>query len=147
MPNTAPAQPDAAHPATLQSASLHLTDRMSGAATYTEAAAVASEVLHGEYGLLERLRCFFEAAAEQATANEDVEGWHLADRFTDAASQLGDLAAELVDAADELRALGPPEPRRHPDTAELTRPAAVHSTGTAPVPPHQGPWGTASRRR
>ena len=130
MPNPTQPQPDATHPATLQSAVLDLTDRMSGAATYADAAAVTEEVLHREHGLLERLRGFFEAAAEQANAVEDIEGWQLADRFSDAAAQLDDLVEELADSADELRSLGPPKPSWKPDAA-VRRSAATHRTTTA----------------
>ncbi|MBU7598892.1 hypothetical protein JGS22_015025 [Streptomyces sp. P38-E01] len=119
---------------------LHLNDRMSGAGTYAEAAEAAEEVLHSEHGLLERLRCFFEAAAEQATADEDVEGWHLADRFTEAASSLGDLAADLTDAAEELRALGPPTSR--PSRAHTASRQHLHQRRhepPCPGPPQQDP--------
>lgn len=134
MPNRTPSQPDATHPATLQSAVLHLTDRMSGAATYSDAAVVAEEVLHSEHGLLERLRGFFEAAAEQANAVEDIEGWQLADRFSDTAAQLGELVEELADSADELRALGPPAPRWQPDAAVRRSDAAHRTVATGPTP-------------
>jgi hypothetical protein len=103
---------------------LALTDQMHGSSTYAEAAATLEEVLDPHNGLLPRLQEFFEAAAEQANAFEDVDGWQLADRFTDAAAQLGDLWDEHADSVDELRALGPPAPSWQPE-------AAVHRSTTA----------------
>jgi hypothetical protein len=117
---------------------LQLADSMSGAATYTEAAAIADEVLAPDNGLLVRLQEFFEAAAEQANAFEDIEGWELADRFHDAAAQIGELSEELADSADELRALGPPTPARKPGAAH--RSAAAPSPAVAALPaPRPGP--------
>lgn len=135
MTTVDPSDADAASPSTLRSAVLHLTDRMNGAPTYADAAETAEEVLHPEHGLLIRLQDFFEAAAEQANAFEDIDGWQLADRFTDSAGELGELTTDLADGADGLRALGPPTPSWQPDAAILRPTAAPHSSHRPPPEP------------
>ncbi|MCE7080162.1 hypothetical protein [Streptomyces sp. ST2-7A] len=106
---------------------------MNGSATYAEAAGTLEEVIDPDNGLLPRLHEFFEAAAEQANAFEDIEGWQLADRFTDAAGQLADLWEELADSADELRALGPSAPGWQPGAA-VSRSTTAHCSPSSPCP-------------
>ncbi|WP_103503425.1 hypothetical protein [Streptomyces sp. SM14] len=114
----------------------------------SEAAATLGEVLDPRNGLLPRLQEFFEAAADQANAFEDVEGWQLADRFTDAAAQLGDLWDEHADSVEELRALGPPAPSWLPDAAmHRSTTARPHTPSSSPALPAAPAPATRSETR
>ncbi|MGY1438130.1 hypothetical protein [Streptomyces reniochalinae] len=120
---------------------LHLTDRLTGAETYEQAAEATEHVLDEADGVLPRLSEFFEAAAEEARSSGVEEGFELACRFEDAAATLTDLSDELHGASDQMRALGPPpEPRWQAQVARYyaavpQRPGPARRTSAVRVPP------------
>ncbi|MCZ4101290.1 hypothetical protein G3I60_35580 [Streptomyces sp. SID13666] len=108
---------------------LALTDRLNGAASHAEAAALLHQVLDPINGLLERLGEFFEAAGEKAKEAEHDDGFDLSYDLADAASEIRNLGEVLHVAEDRMRALSPPPPPPRPSAAPL---------GTPPLPPPAG---------
>ncbi|MGW2056245.1 hypothetical protein ACWCOZ_20420 [Streptomyces sp. NPDC001840] len=85
-----------------------LTEQLTAADTYATAASLTEEVLDPIDGVLARLSEFFDAAAKQANAADDEDGFDLGGRFTDAARRLTEISEDLHVGSDRLRALGPP---------------------------------------
>ncbi|MER5346773.1 hypothetical protein ABT030_42115 [Streptomyces mirabilis] len=94
-------------------AMLALTDRLNGAESHAEAAALLHQVLDPVNGLLERLGEFFEAAGEKAKEAEEDDGFDLSYDLADAAAEIRNLGEVLHVAEDRMRALTPlaPAPR------------------------------------
>ncbi|MFI7102759.1 hypothetical protein ACIBK8_25765 [Streptomyces sp. NPDC050161] len=92
---------------------LHLTDRLNGTASYTDAAAMLHQILEPTSGLLERLGDFFEAAGEKAKEAGHDDGFDLSYDLADAAAEIRNLGEVLHVAEDRMRALtSPPQPLR-----------------------------------
>lgn len=94
-------------------AMLALTDRLNGAESHADAAALLHQVLDPVNGLLERLGEFFEAAGEKAKEVEEDDGFDLSYDLADAAAEIRNLSEVLHVAEDRMRALTPlaPAPR------------------------------------
>ncbi|MCZ4103455.1 hypothetical protein [Streptomyces sp. H39-C1] len=105
---------------------LALTDRLNGAASHAEAAALLHQILDPINGLLERLGEFFEAAGEKAKEAEQDDGFDLSYDLADAASEIRNLGEVLHVAEDRMRVLTdqPPAPRPVPAPS-----------GAGPLPP------------
>ncbi|MFI5751097.1 hypothetical protein ACIBBE_35505 [Streptomyces sp. NPDC051644] len=100
-------------------AMLALTDRLNGAESHADAAALLHQVLDPVNGLLERLGEFFEAAGEKAKEAEEDDGFDLSYDLADAAAEIRNLGEVLHVAEDRMRALTPlvPPPRLPSTTA------------------------------
>ncbi|MEN8654407.1 hypothetical protein ABCR94_28370 [Streptomyces sp. 21So2-11] len=96
---------------------LALTDRLNGAESHAEAAALLHQVLDPTQGLLGRLGEFFEAAGEKAKEAEQDDGFDLSDDLAHAAAEIRALGEDLHVAEDRMRSLTTP-PQAH-------RPAAL----------------------
>lgn len=94
-------------------AMLALTDRLNGAESHRDAAALLHQVLDPVNGLLERLGEFFEAAGEKAKDAEEDDGFDLSYDLADAAAEIRSLGEVLHVAEDRMRSLTPlvPPPR------------------------------------
>ncbi|MEU9426498.1 hypothetical protein AB0D87_27260 [Streptomyces sp. NPDC048342] len=90
-----------------------LTDRLNGAESHAEAAALLHQILEPSDGLLAQLGEFFEAAGEKAKEAEEDDGFDLSYDLTDAAAEIRNLAEVLHVAEERMRALTPlvPAPR------------------------------------
>lgn len=108
-----------------------LTDRINGAASYADAAALLHQILEPTHGLLSQLGEFFEAAGEKAKEAEEDDGFDLSYDLADAAAEIRNLAEVLHVAEDRMRALTPlaPAPR-------LPTPPSAPSI--SPPPPPRG---------
>ncbi|CBG69343.1 conserved hypothetical protein [Streptomyces scabiei 87.22] len=115
-------------------AMLALTDRLNGAESHADAAALLHQILDPVNGLLERLGEFFEAAGEKAKEAEEDDGFDLSYDLADAAAEIRNLAEVLHMAEDRMRALTPlvPAPRL-PSTPSLP-PRALPSTPPKTAP-------------
>lgn len=117
---------------------LALTDRLNGAESHADAAALLRQVLVPVDGLLDRLGEFFEAAAEKAKETEDDDGFDLSDDLAEAAAEVRNLTEALDTAEVRMRALTPlvPAPRfRSPLTQAPSLPPRVLPT----APPRHTP--------
>ncbi|MFF4016627.1 hypothetical protein [Streptomyces sp. NPDC001843] len=90
-----------------------LTDRLNGAESHADAAALLHQILEPTDGLLAQLGDFFEAAGEKAKEAGEDDGFDLSYDFADAAAEIRSLAELLHVAEDRMRALTPlaPAPR------------------------------------
>ncbi|MFD4479427.1 hypothetical protein ACFWPU_25380 [Streptomyces sp. NPDC058471] len=109
-----------------------LTDRLNGAESHVDAAALLHQVLDPVNGLLEQLGDFFEAASEKAKEAEEGDGFDLSYDLSDAAAEIRNLGEVLHVAEDRMRALTPlapttrltPTPARMPSLPPRALPAA-----------------------
>ncbi|MFF0793455.1 hypothetical protein [Streptomyces spiralis] len=120
-PRQVPGVPDTADHArnyVYGDAILALTDRLNGAESHADAAALLHQILDPINGLLERLSEFFEAAGEKAKEAVEDDGFDLSYDLADAAAEIRNLGEVLHVAEDRMRALTPlvPAPRL-PSTA------------------------------
>ncbi|MCX4531051.1 hypothetical protein [Streptomyces sp. NBC_01669] len=129
----APAVADRAPSYVYGDAMLALTDRLNGAESHADAAALLHQVLDPVNGLLERLGEFFEAAGEKAKEAEEDDGFDLSNDLADAAAEIRNLGEVLHVAEDRMRALTPlaPTSRLH------STPARAPSLPPRAVPPAQ----------
>ncbi|MDX2680129.1 hypothetical protein [Streptomyces soliscabiei] len=90
-----------------------LTDRLNGAESHADAAALLHQILEPTDGLLAQLGEFFEAAGEKAKEAQEDDGFDLSYDLADAAAEIRNLADVLHVAEDRMRALTPlvPAPR------------------------------------
>ncbi|MYS55157.1 hypothetical protein GTW46_34770 [Streptomyces sp. SID6013] len=90
-----------------------LTDRLNGAESPADAAALLHRILEPTDGLLAQLGEFFEAAGEKAKEAEEDDGFDLSYDLADAAAEIRHLGEVLHVAEDRMRALTPltPAPR------------------------------------
>ncbi|MBT3152402.1 hypothetical protein HTV45_16220 [Streptomyces sp. CHD11] len=90
-----------------------LTDRLNGAESHADAAALLHQVLDPVNGLLAQLGEFFEAAGEKAKEAEEDDGFDLSYDLVDAAAEIRNLGEVLHVTEDRMRALTPlaPAPR------------------------------------
>ncbi|MDF3147084.1 MULTISPECIES: hypothetical protein [unclassified Streptomyces] len=133
----APDVPDTADRASVYvcgKAMLALTDRLNGAESHADAAALLHQVLDPVNGLLERLGEFFEAAGEKAKEAEEDDGFDLSYDLADAAAEIRNLAEVLHVAEDRMRALTPPLPTPRLPSAPA-RPPSPPSRALPPAPP------------
>ncbi|MFD6033613.1 hypothetical protein ACFWHF_03610 [Streptomyces griseoincarnatus] len=109
----APGPPDRATIYVYGDALRALTDRLNGAESHTDAAALLHQVLDPINGLLAQLGDFFEAAGEKAKEAEEDDGFDLSYDLADAAAEVRNLGEVLHVAEDRMRALTPlaPAPR------------------------------------
>ncbi|MGA5191400.1 hypothetical protein ACPCSL_33260 [Streptomyces griseoincarnatus] len=84
-----------------------LTDRLNGAESHADAAALLHQILEPTDGLLAQLGEFFEAAGEKAKEAEEDDGFDLSYDLADAAAEIRNLAEVLHVAEDRMRALTP----------------------------------------
>ncbi|MFF7947889.1 hypothetical protein [Streptomyces griseorubiginosus] len=87
-----PGKPDCGPAYVYGDALRDLTDRLNGAESHADAAALLHQILEPTDGLLAQLGKFFEAAGEKAKEAEEDDG--------------SDLSYDLADAAAEIRSLG-----------------------------------------
>jgi len=104
---------------------LALTDRIRGAESGAELADALAPLLHGEHGVLERVREALEAAGEQVTDLDD-EAYQLSDRFGFASEFVTAAQGELIGANEELRRIAVPAHER-----AAARSAAVYDARSA----------------
>ncbi|MFD8897092.1 hypothetical protein [Streptomyces ardesiacus] len=107
-----------------------LTDRLNGAESHADAAALLHQILQPTDGLLAQLGEFFEAAGEKAKEAEEDDGFDLSYDLADAAAEVRHLGEILRVAEDRMRALTPltPAPRA------LSAPARAPSLPPAAPP-------------
>lgn len=129
----APASADSAPSYVHGDAMLALTDRLNGAESHADAAALLHQVLDPVNGLLERLGEFFEAAGEKAKGAEEDDGVDLSYDLADAAAEIRSLGEVLHMADDRMRALTPLAPTPRP----LSAPACAPSLPLRALPPVQ----------
>ncbi|MFF3976553.1 hypothetical protein [Streptomyces sp. NPDC001828] len=115
VPNTTPAPkgtPSAGRPTVYGygDAMRALTDRLHGAESHADAAALLHQVLDPFDGLLAQLGEFFEAAGEKAKEAEEDDGFDLYDDFAEAAAEIRNIGEVLHVAEDRMRALTPLAP-------------------------------------
>ncbi|MFF4361523.1 hypothetical protein [Streptomyces sp. NPDC001604] len=115
-------------------AMLALTDRLNGAESHADAAALLHQVLAPVNGLLERLGEFFEAAGEKAKEAEEDDGLDLSYDLADAAAEIRNLAEVLHVAEDRMQALTPLPPAPRLPSASA-RPPSPPSRALPPAPP------------
>ncbi|MFF5273807.1 hypothetical protein [Streptomyces sp. NPDC000133] len=129
----APATADRAPSYVYGDAMLALTDRLNGAESHADAAALLHQVLDPVNGLLERLGEFFEAADEKAKEAEEDDGFDLSYDLADAAAEIRNLGEVLHVSEDRMRSLTPlaPTPRPH------STPARAPSLPPRALPPAQ----------
>lgn len=84
-----------------------LTDRLNGAESHADAAALLHQILEPTDGLLAQLGEFFEAAGEKAKEAEEDDGFDLSYDLADAAAEIRNLGEVLHVAEDRMRALTP----------------------------------------
>ncbi|MEU8649697.1 hypothetical protein [Streptomyces sp. NPDC048737] len=103
-----------------------LTDRLNGAESHADAAALLHQILEPTDGLLAQLGEFFEAAGEKAKEAEEDDGFDLSYDLADAAAEIRQLGEILHVAEDRMRALTPltPAPRAAPARAPSLLPAS-----------------------
>ncbi|MFE6101314.1 hypothetical protein ACFVQ4_15250 [Streptomyces laurentii] len=140
---------------TVGAALLRLTDEIRAAENGEDLQRALDQLLHPEYGSLERVREALEAAGEHINDLDD-EAYGLADRFGFAADFVVSAQSELVDCEDEVLRVGGPArsgaevPARSsaPSTSRsaalavalATSPAAAKaSPGTSTPPPATPP--------
>ena len=90
-----------------------LTDRLNGAESHADAAALLHQILEPTDGLLVQLGEFFEAAGEKAKEAKEDDGFDLSYDLADAAAEIRSLGEVLHVVEDRIRALTPlaPSPR------------------------------------
>ncbi|WP_405893333.1 hypothetical protein OG612_29055 [Streptomyces sp. NBC_01527] len=115
-------------------AMLALTDRLNGAESHTDAAALLHQVLDPINGLLERLGEFFVAAGEKAKEAEEDDGFDLSYDLADAAAEIRNLGEVLHVAEDRMRALTPLVPAPRPPSAPA-RPPSLPPRALPPAHP------------
>lgn len=132
----APAAADRAPSYVYGDAMLALTDRLNGAESHADTAALLHQVLDPVNGLLERLGEFFEAAGEKAKEAEEDDGFDLSYDLADAAAELRNLREALHVAEDRMRALTPlvPTPRLPSTLARSLPPRALPSASPKTAP-------------
>ncbi|MFE0207388.1 hypothetical protein [Streptomyces sp. NPDC058985] len=109
-----------------------LTDRLNGAESHADAAALLHQILEPTDGLLTQLGEFFEAAGEKAKEAEEDDGFDLSYDLADAAAEIRQLGEVLHVAEDRMRALTPlpPPPRAAPARASALPPASPPAAPT-----------------
>ncbi|WP_416530383.1 hypothetical protein [Streptomyces coelicoflavus] len=109
-----------------------LTDRLNGAESHADAAALLHQILEPTDGLLTQLGEFFEAAGEKAKEAEEDDGFDLSYDLADAAAEIRQLGEALHVAEDRMRALTPlpPPPRAAPARASSLPPASPQAAPT-----------------
>ncbi|MFE2063042.1 hypothetical protein ACFXDH_11630 [Streptomyces sp. NPDC059467] len=108
-----------------------LTDRLNGAESHADAAALLHQILEPTDGLLAQLGEFFEAAGEKAKEAEQDDGFDLSYDLADAAAEIRTLREDLHMAEDRMRALTP-----HMPTPQLpSTPARAPSLPPRALPP------------
>ncbi|MEV4449517.1 hypothetical protein [Streptomyces mirabilis] len=110
-----------------------LIDRLNGAESHADAAALLHQILEPTAGLLAQLGEFFEAAGEKAKEAEEEDGFDLSYDLADAAAEIRNLGEVLHVAEDRMRALTPPVPAPRPPST----PARPPSPPPRVVPPAQ----------
>lgn len=109
---------------------LHLIDQVRGAQSGAELSEAVGQLLHPEYGVLERVREALEAVGEQITDLDD-EAYQLADRFAIAVEFVTAAESELVGVGHELQQVSSSEPSRAQPAAHeaalAKSPAAVQA--------------------
>ncbi|MGW3692356.1 hypothetical protein ACWD6U_00495 [Streptomyces sp. NPDC005149] len=113
---------------------LALTDRLNGAESHADAAALLHQVLDPVNGLLERLGEFFEAAGEKAKEAEEDDGFDLSYDLADAAAEIRNVGEVLHVAEDRMRSLTPPVPTPRLHSAPA-RAASLPPRALAPAQP------------
>lgn len=111
---------------------LRLTDQIRGARTGTELGEAVGQLLHPEYGAMERLREALEAASEQITDIDD-EAHTLADRFAVAAEFVSAAESELWGVGRDLQQISASEPYQPSAQVPGVQPAA-HEAALARSP-------------
>ncbi|MEV6007344.1 hypothetical protein AB0M29_11100 [Streptomyces sp. NPDC051976] len=108
-----------------------LTDRLNGAESHADAAALLHQIVEPTDGLLAQLGEFVEAASEKAKEAEEDDGFDLSYDLADAAAEILSLGEALHGAEDRMRALTPlrPAPR------ERSTPAHAPSVPPRALPP------------
>ncbi|MCX4766031.1 hypothetical protein OG562_34670 [Streptomyces sp. NBC_01275] len=81
-----------------------LTDRLNGAESHADAAALLHQILEPTDGLLAQLGEFFEAAGEKAKEAKEDDGFDLSYDLADAAAEIRSLGEVLHVAEDRMRA-------------------------------------------
>ncbi|MFF3979746.1 hypothetical protein [Streptomyces sp. NPDC001828] len=104
-----------------------LTDRLNGANSHADAAALLHQILEPTKGLLAQLGDFFEAAGEKAKEAEEDDGFDLSYDLADAAAEIRNLGEVLHVAEERMRALTPITPARRAPSAPARPPS---------LPPH-----------
>ncbi|MER5793274.1 hypothetical protein [Streptomyces sp. NPDC001980] len=111
-----------------------LTDRLNGAESHADAAALLHQILEPTDGLLAQLGEFFEAAGEKAKEAEQDDGFDLSYDLADAAAEIRTLGEDLHTAEDRMRALTPLTPAPQlPSTPART--PSLPSRALPPAPP------------
>ncbi|MGW5096372.1 hypothetical protein ACWEQ1_17565 [Streptomyces nodosus] len=105
-----------------------LTDRLNGAQSHANAAALLHQILEPTDGLLTQLGEFFEAAGEKAKEAEEDDGFDLSYDLADAAAEIRSLQEVLHVAEDRMRALTPPVPAPQQPSTPARPPAQARHT-------------------
>ncbi|MFD4611963.1 hypothetical protein ACFWOT_28610 [Streptomyces sp. NPDC058440] len=100
-----------------------LTDRLNGAESHADAAALLHQILEPADGLLAQLGEFFEAAGEKAKEAEEDDGFDLSYDLADAAAEIRSLGEVLHVAEDRMRALTPLVPAARPPSSLASPPS------------------------
>ncbi|MEW1599411.1 hypothetical protein [Streptomyces sp. NPDC093808] len=111
-----------------------LTDRLNGAESHADAAALLHQVLDPINGLLAQLGEFFEAAGEKAKEAEEDDGFDLSYDLADAAAEIRNLGEVLHVAEDRMRALTPLAPAPRPSSTPARTPS-LPPQALPPAPP------------
>ncbi|KUL53188.1 hypothetical protein [Streptomyces sp. NRRL S-1521] len=116
-----------------------LTDRLNGAESHADAAALLHQILEPTEGLLAQLGEFFEAAGEKAKEAEEDDGFDLSYDLADAAAEIRNLSEALQVAESRMRALTPlapaPRPPSTPANASPLAPRALPPPSPKGAPP------------
>lgn len=104
-PRDVPGTPDRRPAYVYGDALRELTDRLNGAESHADAAALLHQILEPTEGLLAQLGEFFEAAGEKAKEAEEDDGFDLSYDLADAAAEIRNLSEVLHVAEDRMRAL------------------------------------------
>ncbi|MGW9400773.1 hypothetical protein [Streptomyces sp. NPDC055642] len=130
----APGPPDRATVYVHGDALRALTDRLNGAESHADAAALLHQVLDPINGLLAQLGEFFEAAGEKAKEAEEDDGFDLSYDLADAAAEVRNLGEVLHVAEDRMRALTPLAPAPRPSSTPA-RASSLPPQALPPAPP------------
>lgn len=116
-----------------------LTDRLNGAESHVDAAALLHQILEPNEGLLAQLGEFFEAAGEKAKEAEEDDGFDLSYDLADAAAEIRNLSEALQVAENRMRALTPvapaPRPPSTPANSSPLPPRALPPASPKAAPP------------
>ncbi|MGW3009583.1 hypothetical protein ACWC9R_12205 [Streptomyces sp. NPDC001219] len=117
---------------TAGTALLQITDEIRSAKNGEDLRQAVDQLLHPEYGALERVREALQSAGERIYL--DDEAYELADRFAFAANFVSSAQSELADSEDELRRVGGPSQFEAKAPTRSSNPSASQSAALA-VPP------------